>query len=105
VASLLLPLARGQPAARAPHPDRDRDDPAERTDRALRELWAFYGRTHKMYASLPRDEPVVAIVQRLLRDFHAYLRAIEGSLIAGCGLRGHAARRTRVAIGHARRHR
>jgi hypothetical protein len=50
------------------------DDPAERTECALRELYAFYGRTHKIYASLLRDETVGPIVQRLLRDFHAYLR-------------------------------
>src|SRR5882757_4866142 len=45
-------------------------DPAERTETALRELYAFYTRTRSMYESLLRDEPVVPVVQRLLRDFH-----------------------------------
>jgi AcrR family transcriptional regulator len=77
------------------------DDPAERTETALRELYAFYGRTQDMYASLLRDEPLVPIVHRLLRDFYRYLRTIQDGLIAGRGLRGRAADRTRAAIGHA----
>ena len=77
------------------------EDPAARTEIALRELYAFYGRTQTMYGSLLRDEPLVPTVQRLLRDFHGYLRTIEGDLIAGRGLRGRAGIRTRAAIGHA----
>jgi AcrR family transcriptional regulator len=77
------------------------EDPPRRTETALRELYAFYGRTQAMYASLLRDEPLVPIVQHLLRDFHGYLRAVEDVLMAGRGLSGKAARRTRAAIGHA----
>lgn len=77
------------------------DDPARRTGLALRELYAFYLRTHGMYESLLRDEPLVPIVQRLLRDYHGYLAAARDALMAGRGLRGRAARRTRAAIGHA----
>jgi len=77
------------------------EDPAARTETALRELYGFFRRTQDMYASLLRDEPLVPIVRRLLRDFHGYLRTIEDVLMAGRGLRGHAARRTRAAIGHA----
>jgi AcrR family transcriptional regulator len=77
------------------------EDPAERTETALRELYAFYGRTEGMYASLLRDESVVPIVQRLLGDFYGYLRAVQDILMAGRGLRGRAARRTRAALGHA----
>jgi AcrR family transcriptional regulator len=76
-------------------------DPGIRTETALRELYGFYRRTEAMYTSLLRDEPVHATVQRLLRGFHDYLRAAEDILMAGRGLRGHAARRTRAAIGHA----
>jgi AcrR family transcriptional regulator len=76
-------------------------DPAARTKTALRELYAFYRRTQGMYASLFRDEPLVPVVHRLLCDFYGYLRTIEDGLIAGSGLRGHAATRTRAAIGHA----
>ncbi len=76
-------------------------DPAERAETALRELYAFYARTEGMYTSLLRDEPLVPIVQRLLGAFYGYLAAIQDVLMAGRGLRGHAARRTRAAIGHA----
>jgi AcrR family transcriptional regulator len=77
------------------------EDPDERTATALRELYAFYGRTEAMYTSLLRDEPLVPILQRLLGDFYGYLGAIQDTLMAGRGLRGRAARRTRAAIGHA----
>jgi AcrR family transcriptional regulator len=77
------------------------EDPGERTATALRELYAFYGRTEAMYTSLLRDEAVVAPVQRRLRDFYGYLRAIQDILMAGRGLRGRAGHRTRAALGHA----
>ena len=67
----------------------------------MRELYGFYARTEAMYTSLLRDESVVPVVQRRLGDFYGYLRAIQDILMAGRGLRGRAARRTRAAIGHA----
>ena len=76
-------------------------DPAERTETALRELYAFYARTQRMYESLLRDEPLIPVVERLLRNFHNYLRTIQDVLMAGRRLRGRAARHTRAAIGHA----
>jgi AcrR family transcriptional regulator len=92
---------------RAEHPPPDPgvwaalESPAARTDVALRDLYGFYAGTHAMYESLLRDEPLVPIVERLLGDFHGYLRATQDVLMAGRGLRGRAARRTRAAIGHA----
>ncbi len=77
------------------------ENPAERTKAALRDLYAFYGRTEGMYTSLLRDEELVPPLQTRLRDFYGYLRAIEDILMAGRALRGRAARRTRAAIGHA----
>jgi AcrR family transcriptional regulator len=77
------------------------EDPAERTEAALRELYAFYARTEAMYTSLLRDELIVPVVHRKLAEFYGYLRAIQDTLMAGRGLRGRAARRTRAAIGHA----
>jgi AcrR family transcriptional regulator len=77
------------------------EDPGERTETALRELYAFYGRTEGMYTALLRDAPLVPIVHRRLGDFYGYLGAIQDILMAGRGLRGRAARRTRAAIGHA----
>ena len=77
------------------------EDPGDRVATALRELYAFYGRTEGMYTSLLRDEPLVPILQRRLGDFYGYLRAVQEVLMAGRGLRGRAARRTRAALGHA----
>ena len=76
-------------------------NPAKRTETALRELYAFYRRTEAMYTSLLRDEPLVPVVQRLLRDFYGYLRSVENVLFTGRGVRGRRAARTRAAIGHA----
>lgn len=76
-------------------------DPAARSETALRELYEFYRHTQGMYASLLRDEPLVPVVHRLLRAFYDYLSTIEDELVAGRGLRGRGAARTRAAIGHA----
>ena len=83
-----------------PPPDLSRWSAAH-TEAALRELYAFYRRTHAMYDSLFRDEMLVPSVHRRLRDFHRYLRAAQDVLMTGRRLRGHAATRTRAAIGHA----
>jgi AcrR family transcriptional regulator len=77
------------------------DDADERTRAALRELYAFYGRTEAMYVSLLRDEPLVPAVERRLRDFHGYLRSIRDDLAAGRGLRGRRTALVRAALGHA----
>ena len=77
------------------------EDPMERTRTALRELYAFYRRTEGMYSSLLRDEPLVPVVQRLLGDFHAFLRSVQTILVTGRGLRGRAGRSVQAAIGHA----
>jgi AcrR family transcriptional regulator len=74
------------------------EDPVARTETALRELYSFYGRTHRMYESLFRDETLVPAVAHRLRDFHRYVDAMRGALLKG---RGRAPRRTRAAIGHA----
>jgi AcrR family transcriptional regulator len=73
-------------------------DPTTRTATALRELYAFYGRTHRMYESLFRDETLVASVAKRLADFHAYLGSAREVLLAG---RGRPTQRTRAALGHA----
>jgi len=73
-------------------------DPDARTATALRELYAFYARTQRMYDSLLRDETLVPGVARRLRDFHGYLDAVREVLAKG---RGRTSRRTRAAIGHA----
>jgi AcrR family transcriptional regulator len=85
----------------SPEPWTAIEDPGARTEAALAELYAFYRRTEGMYTSLLRDEALVPVLQARLRDFYGYLGAIQDVLMAGRGLRGNAARRTRAAIGHA----
>lgn len=77
------------------------EDPSGRTRDALLALYAFYGRTETMYASLFRDEQLVPAVERRLGDFHGYLNRVQESLAAGRGLRGRHARLVRAALGHA----
>jgi AcrR family transcriptional regulator len=77
------------------------EDPAERTEAALSELYAFYRRTEGMFTSLLRDEPIVPVVHRRLGEFYGYLSTVQDALMGGRRLRGRAARRTRAAIGHA----
>lgn len=85
-----------------PHPDLAGwaaiKDPKARTASALRELYAFYARTHQMYESLLRDETLVPSVRKRMTEFHSYLYAAREALLAG---RGRPAQRTRAAIGHA----
>ena len=76
-------------------------DAAARTQSAIDELYAFYGRTDAMYVSLLRDESLVPAVERRLQDFYGYLGAVQEALMTGRSLRGRTARRTRAAIGHA----
>jgi AcrR family transcriptional regulator len=76
-------------------------DPAARTRAALLELYLFYDSTEAMYTSLLRDEPLVAAVQRRLRDFHGYLRFIQDDLARSRKLRGRRSTYAHAAIGHA----
>jgi AcrR family transcriptional regulator len=73
-------------------------DPVVRTEAALHELYAYYRRTRRAYEHLLRDEDLVPVVKRLMAGYHEYLRATEDILVAGRGLRGRAARRTRAAL-------
>ena len=76
-------------------------DPARRTRAALSALYAFYGRTETMYASLFRDEQLVPAVHRRLGDFRGYLDRVQDGLAAGRGLRGRRTQLVRAALGHA----
>lgn len=77
------------------------EDPAERLDIALAELYAFYRQTEEMLDKLLRDAPTVPVVNELMGGFRAFLEEAAKILMQGRGLRGNAAKRTRAAIGHA----
>jgi AcrR family transcriptional regulator len=77
------------------------EDPGERLDAALAELYAFYRQTEGMLDRLLRDAPTVPVVDELMGALRAFLGEAAKILMHGRGLRGNAAKRTRAAIGHA----
>ena len=77
------------------------EDPGERLDAALADLYAYYRRTGGMIEKLLRDEGSVPVVAEQFAPFHQFLAATAETLMRGRGLRGNAAKRTRAAIGHA----
>lgn len=92
-------------AAANPPPDIGRwaavDDPHERLEAALAELYAYYRRAEGMLDKLFRDAPTVPVVDELMGAFRAFMAEAGNVLMRGRGLRGNAAKRTRAAIGHA----
>lgn len=92
-------------AAENPPPDvgswEQIEDPDERLDVALAELYAYYRRAGGMLDKLLRDEGSVPMVAKLFAPFHQFLTAITETLMRGRGLRGKARNRVRAAICHA----
>jgi AcrR family transcriptional regulator len=88
-----------------PPPDISRwaaiEDPGERLDVALTELYAFYRQTDRMLDTLLRDAPTVPVVEEMMGAFRFFLEEATKILAGGRGLRGNAAKRTRAAVGHA----
>jgi AcrR family transcriptional regulator len=77
------------------------EDPADRLDAALSDLYAYYRQTEEMMDKLLRDEATVAVVNELMGAYRAMLDQATEILMKGRGQRGNAAKRTRAAIGHA----
>lgn len=88
-----------------PPPDVSRwekiNDPAERLETALEELYAYYRRAGAMLDKLLRDEAQVPIVAKVFAPYHQLMEMITEILMRGRGLRGKARNRTRAAIAHA----
>lgn len=77
------------------------EDPDERLEAALDELYTYYRSTEEMLDKLFRDAPTVPVVDELMGAFRAFMAEAAKVLMRGRGLRGNAAKRTRAAIGHA----
>lgn len=92
-------------AGENPPPDIGRwaafEDPEERLDAALSDLYAYYRQTEGMMDKLLRDAATVEVVDELMSAYRALLEQAVEILIKGRGLRGNATKRTRAAIGHA----
>jgi AcrR family transcriptional regulator len=77
------------------------EDPDERLEAALTELYAYYRQTEEMLDKLLRDAPTVPVIEELMGAFRTFLDEAVKVLMRGRGLRGNVAKRTRAAIGHA----
>jgi AcrR family transcriptional regulator len=77
------------------------EDPDQRLQRALEDLYAFWRRTEGMIANLLRDEATNENVRRLLAAFHGFMEAARDILMRGRREQGQARARVRAAIGHA----
>ena len=92
-------------AAENPPPDVTQwekiEDPGERLEVALDELYAYYRRAGGMLDKLLRDEAAVPVVAEIFAPFHQFMAAIPEILMRGRGLRGKARDRVHAAIAHA----
>src|SRR5579862_4296075 len=77
-----------------PQPDLERwaaiRDPEARLLAALEELYAYYGRTERMFANILRDESTMPTVARMLTFYRDYLVRARDTLLAGRPERGRA---------------
>src|SRR5881397_1695103 len=92
-------------AAENPPPDVTRwqktNDPDERLEVALEDLYAYYRRAGSMLDKLLRDEGSMPIVAEIFAPYHQFMVVIVEILMRGRGLRGKHRNHTRAAIGHA----
>lgn len=77
------------------------EDPDERLELALEQLFDYYRGAAPMLDNLLRDEATVPVVAELMAAFHQFLPMVTEILMRGRGLRGKARERTRAALGHA----
>jgi len=77
------------------------EDPDERLERGLEELYGFYRRTERMIANMLRDEETNENVRRHFGAFRGYMDAARDVLMKGRRERGQTRVRVRAAIGHA----
>jgi AcrR family transcriptional regulator len=75
------------------------DEPAERLEVALRELYSYYRRNEQMMANILRDEDAMPIVKQMFGGFRHYLADAHEILLSGRHLRGSARQRVPAAIG------
>ena len=100
-AEALFRACSGHVRAAVPPPDpqpwRSIDDPAERLETALRELYGYYARLEPLLENVQRDLPVVPILREITADRVRYFEDV----LAGWPSRGRARTRLRRALGHA----
>jgi AcrR family transcriptional regulator len=77
------------------------EDPAERLETALGEIYAWFASTEEMTANVLRDIPESAVLQELTAPLRQYWQAVRDVLLRGWEARGVRAERLRAVIGHA----
>ena len=77
------------------------NDPDERLQMALRELYRYYRCNERMMTNILRDEETMPIVEQMLGGFRDYIKTAHEALMAGRRARGAARQRVLAATGHA----
>ena len=76
-------------------------DPQQRLERALDELYAYYGQTEQMFSNVLRDAEVVDFARDAVAPLHAYLEEAAEILMTGRQVRGRRRELLRGAMRHA----
>ena len=77
------------------------NDPDQRLEKALLDIYGYYRSAGTMLANVLRDEATVPILTEVLSRFRGYFAAAHEILMAGRRSRGAIQRRTAAAVGHA----
>jgi AcrR family transcriptional regulator len=104
-ANSLFRACSGHVRATVPPPDpaawRSIDDPGERLETALRDLYGYYERLEPLLENVQRDAAVMPIVAEMNAYRVRYLEEIRDFLLEAWTTRGGARARLQRAIGHA----
>jgi AcrR family transcriptional regulator len=101
----LFTACSGRFAELNPWPDQQRwraiEDPPERLETGLGELYGWYEQTEPMFVNLYRDAPLVEAVASHMRPIHAYLEEAGSTLASGWPARGGRRKVLNAAVRHA----
>jgi AcrR family transcriptional regulator len=84
-----------------PGPWRAIEDPHRRLELGLGALYAYYGATADMWASVLRDVPVHAPTRTIMARRHRFLDAIREVLVEGFRAKGASRKLVHAAVAHA----
>jgi len=88
-----------------PRPDTSRwgvvEDPEERLQVALSDIYAYFRTTEEMTANVRRDLPELPVLQEVAAPVRQYWEAVLMVLDSGWKARGHRRKLVRAVIGHA----